>query len=224
MESESADTLQLRPVKAYNAPSYPTYSSASANPALLKKLPSRWQGNAKVIACISVLGTVALTGCDKTHHGGSGGSIYVTRLTEQEAENARTNIVKKVTGDNHARVRMHGGGSGGVGYVVYLTEQETYSIIKAEAEAAGLVLDERPFVEYLPFSIIKVRKRHKNAFLIYVDRGRDDLLRSMHSSKIEKAFRKNRQEASKQNKTADGILWKDFLRLLKEQGEVEKTP
>jgi len=223
MESKSADTLQLRPVKAYNAPDYPTLSDVNGKPALLKKLPSRWQANAKVIACISVLGTVALTGCDKTHHGGSGGSIYVTRLTEQEAENARTGIVKKVTGDNHARVRIHGGGSGGVGYVVYLTEQETYSIIKAEAETAGLKLSETPFVEYEPFSRT-ISKRHNNAFRIGVDRGRDDLVNAMYSRKIREEFRSNRQEASEQNKTADGILWKDFLRLLKEQGEAEKIP
>ena len=89
----------IKPLKTYSTPKYPDYSQAGDNPDMLKKLPSRWRKNAKVLACIGLTGTLSLSGCfpfflgDSTcsncgfpHLGGSGGSpIYVVYLTEQEA-------------------------------------------------------------------------------------------------------------------------------------------
>jgi len=91
--------LSLSPLKKYAAPKYPNYLQTHSNPDLLKKLPSRWQRNAKVLACIGLTGTLSLTGCHEflfgnstcsncgfPHLGGSGGSpIYIVYLTEQEA-------------------------------------------------------------------------------------------------------------------------------------------
>jgi hypothetical protein len=99
---ENYSFLDINPLKDYSTPKYPDYILAYNNPDLLKKLPSRWQKNAKVIACIGLMGgtlsmtnciSIMLTGnrkcsnCGFPHLGGSGGSapIYVVYLTEQEA-------------------------------------------------------------------------------------------------------------------------------------------
>ena len=204
----------LKPVKAYNAPSYPTYSSASANPALLKKLPSRWQGNAKVIACISVLGTVALTGCDNQ---------------KQPDPNTPAGLMEKTKKYNHTRVRMHHGGSGSTFYVVYLTEQDVLSIIQAEAKAAGLVLYERLFdwadeaYELLTYDAIKIHE-YGTGFVFWAEDDREDIDHLLDSKKFKDLFYQIRQEGLDQNKWYEGMLWRDFLRLLKEQEDTEKTP
>ncbi|MCL2563710.1 MAG: hypothetical protein FWE08_06715 [Oscillospiraceae bacterium] len=88
----------LIPAKSYTPPQYPTRADTRGNPALLKKLPSKWRKNAAAVACIGLLGIALLSGCttsspngngndcgwdDHLHHGGSGGApIYVAHLTE----------------------------------------------------------------------------------------------------------------------------------------------
>jgi len=199
----------LRPVQKYAAPAYPTLSEARENPALLEKLPSRWQDNARVVACLGMLGTVALAGCEKNdrpHHGGSGSSFYVARLTEQEVSNKSAVNLANAAGDSSARVRVHHGGfSGSPFYVVYLTEQEALSIIQAEAKAAGLRLHENPAVQ---FRVVE------NAFAIRWDRegGSWNPARSWNST-LSKTLSENEDE---------GTPWSDFLRLLKEQEEQEE--
>jgi hypothetical protein len=54
------EPLKLTPVSNYDAPKIPTL--ADDNSAALKKLPARWQKNAKVIACIGLMGTLSLGG------------------------------------------------------------------------------------------------------------------------------------------------------------------
>ena len=77
----------MSPVAQYTPPEYPTNADAKNNPALLKKLPSRWRRNAAAAACVGLMGTMTLAGCPIfPHHGGAGGApIYVVHLTEQEA-------------------------------------------------------------------------------------------------------------------------------------------
>ena len=53
--------LSIAPVETYEAPEIPVFGSD--NSALLKKLPSRWQKNAKIVACIGIAGTLVLSGC-----------------------------------------------------------------------------------------------------------------------------------------------------------------
>jgi len=199
-QDEEHGELQMKPVKRYGAPGYPTYTVASGNPALLEKLPSRWQENAKVIACIGVFGTVALAGCDGNRRDGDAPNT-----------SSPTDIVTNVLGKNHATVRLHHGGQGSSFYVVYLTEMEVLSIIRKEAEAAGFEMSEKPFVKYRAFSG-EIEESHSNAFAIYParDGSRDDvllsLLRSMRSESVRKAF---------QESGGDGMQWKDFLKILK---------
>ena len=112
MNEKEDGAFNVNPVKKYTSPKYPTYEDVHGDLTLLKKLPSRWKKNAKVLACLGLIGTFALAGHEiffatghEIHHGGEGFSPV---------------------------------------YVVYLTEQETLSIIRAEAEAAGLRLNSVP--------------------------------------------------------------------------------
>jgi len=83
--------FELSALKDYNPPKYPTYLDAKADPALLKKIPSRWKKNMAALACVGLLGGVTvLSGCffpsgGGGHFGGSGGPpAYIVYLTEQE--------------------------------------------------------------------------------------------------------------------------------------------
>jgi len=155
------EDLGVRPVAKYNAPKYPAYTETRGNPALLKKLPSRWEKNARVIACIGLMGSIALSSCATQipggitpntgttlgsindidlHHGGAAmPPVYVVYPTEQEAYTRIEGRANDIVVRTH-----HGGGGGGPIYVAYLTEQEALSIIRAEAEAAGLRLGAIP--------------------------------------------------------------------------------
>ena len=116
------DILSISPLKKYTSPKYPTSAESRSNPALLKKLPSRWQKSAKVLACIGLVGTIALvSGCNADDY-------YIW------------------TNENYEEliVRPHLGGRGISIYIAHLTEQEALSIIRAEAEAAGLRFDATP--------------------------------------------------------------------------------
>jgi len=125
--------LKIKPVETYAAPKIPTFSED--NSALLKKLPTRWQKNAKVLACIGIMGTITLAGCfnsiipydDRPHHGGAPMPYYVVYPTEQELE-----------------FRLHHGGAGRAFYVVYFTEQEAFDIIRSRLETVSLNFDAIP--------------------------------------------------------------------------------
>jgi len=119
--------LSVNPVKTYSAPALPTFGDD--NPTLLKKLPSRWQKNAKVIACIGLVGAFTLSGCNYPLSQNPMLNFITARASYTEDE-----LV----------LRLHTGGSGSAFYVVHLTEQEAFGIIRARLEAAGLNLSDTP--------------------------------------------------------------------------------
>jgi len=55
--------IKITPVKKYAPPKYPTRADAQCAPLLLKRLPSRWQKNAAVVAAVGMLGAMSLTSC-----------------------------------------------------------------------------------------------------------------------------------------------------------------
>ena len=105
----------LSPLKKYEIPKYPIYEIARNNPDLLKKLPSRWQKNARVLGCLGVM--LTLTGCP---------IIF-------------GNTVCKECGFAH-----HGGSGGAPIYIIYLTEQEALDLIRTKAETAGINFNSEP--------------------------------------------------------------------------------
>jgi len=113
--------LNLKPLKKYDIPKYPIFDLARDNPELLKKLPSRWQKNAKVIGCLGIVGMLTLTGCPPFFPGFHGNN--------------------KCPDCGFS----HNGGSGGAPiYIIYLTEQEALTLIQSKAEAAGLDMSAEP--------------------------------------------------------------------------------
>jgi len=127
------DLNQLAPAKEFNVPNYPTLEQARGDVLLLKKLPSRWQKNATVIACAGMLAMSALTGCaprnDHTSIDPENTPIYWSGNPAYL--------------DTEIRVH-HGGGGGGPYYVVYLTEQEFTGFLRSMLEDAGLNLSTTP--------------------------------------------------------------------------------
>ena len=122
--------LSIKAVEIYNAPEILTLSGNSQ--PLLKKLPKRWQKNAKVIACFGVIGTLTLSG-----------GIHPF------SQNSTTNLINAQASysgydESDLVIRLHSGGAGSSFYVVHLTEQEALGIIRARLEAAGLDFSATP--------------------------------------------------------------------------------
>jgi len=122
--------LCIKPVEAYNAPKVPTLSGNTQ--PLLKKLPNRWQKNAKVIACIGVVGAFTL----------SGGMYPFSQSLANDLVHAQAGY--NGYSESELVIRLHGGGAGSSFYVVHLTEQEAFGIIRARLEAAGLDFSATP--------------------------------------------------------------------------------
>ena len=55
--------IKVTPVKKYAPPKYPTRADAQCAPLLLRKLPSRWEKNAAVVAAVGMIGAMTLTSC-----------------------------------------------------------------------------------------------------------------------------------------------------------------
>ena len=130
--------ISVTPVKKYAAPKYPTIADAQCAPLLLKKLPSRWEKNAKVVAAVGMIGAITLTSC----------GVFEPKIRGYSP--ASKNYL------NVAPVFVHGEGTGYMGCVmivppVFLSEQEALAVIKNEAENSGLKFNAEP-PEYIATS------------------------------------------------------------------------
>jgi len=128
--------LSITPVENYKVPEMPVYGDE--NPALLKKLPSRWRKSAKVLASLGLIGTLALSGCASAN-----GTVYP--YPPARPYNSIVHNLGLAQGsysgysESNLLVRLHSGGGGGSVYVVHLTEQEAFGVIRERLESAGLV-------------------------------------------------------------------------------------
>ncbi|MCL2837704.1 MAG: copper amine oxidase N-terminal domain-containing protein [Oscillospiraceae bacterium] len=136
MKNHKNDLLSINPMENYNAPRIPTLSDD--NSAALKKMPNRWKKNAKVIACVGIMGTMTLAGLAYPLAQAPNGN--------NDAENAVYNGQAAYSGYSETDLifRLHGGGGGSAFYVVYFTEQEAFNIIRSQLEAVGLDFDAVP--------------------------------------------------------------------------------
>jgi len=126
--------LNITPVEKYEAPKIPTLQDTRSNPALLKKLPSRWKKNVAVITCLGLLGSSVFSGCTQP----PGDAPYANN--GQEGYHSSYNGYSEFD----LAFRIHHGGAGSATYVVHLTEQEAFGIIRAQLEAAGLSFSDTP--------------------------------------------------------------------------------
>ncbi|MCL2377004.1 MAG: copper amine oxidase N-terminal domain-containing protein [Defluviitaleaceae bacterium] len=127
--------LQISPVTDYKAPEIPMFGDNNSD--ILKKLPSRWQKNAKVIASLGLVGIFALSGCD-------GRDNINWRQNNIEYNLGYAQGIYNGYSESELLVRLHTGGGGGSGYIVHLTEQEAFGIIRARLGTAGLVFGSIP--------------------------------------------------------------------------------
>jgi len=154
----SKDLLNITPALEYKAPKIPTLKDTRANPAILKKLPSRWRKNAAVITCLGILGSSVFSGCAQSPgdvayvDSGNGGEDYsggYNGADDGQAEDSGSGYNGGDSGqagyhssyngysEFDLTLRVHHGGSGSAVYVVHLTEQEALGIIRAQLEAVG---------------------------------------------------------------------------------------
>ena len=145
MNDINDDFLRVEPVKSYTPPNLPTQEEA--NLAQLKKLPSRWQKNAAVIACMSFVGAVTLSGfsyaVDYANRPHQDTAVYAQSQQREEQSEQNGQIeptqLQAAIAAAELDIRIHIGGRAFVPfYVVHITEQEALAIIRAKLETAGL--------------------------------------------------------------------------------------
>jgi len=151
--------LDINPVENYKAPELPMFGENNAK--LVKKLPTRWQKNKKIIAGLGLLGVFALSGCVYPgaygyENGGYSGSTnyppeYIYSGTVNSTRyNSIIHNLEYTRGsyqgysEDDLLVRIHTGGGGGSSYMVHLTEHEAFGIIRTRLEAAGLRFETPP--------------------------------------------------------------------------------
>ncbi|MCL2528157.1 MAG: hypothetical protein FWE42_07020 [Defluviitaleaceae bacterium] len=130
--------LCVNPVEDYQVPEIPTFEED--NSRLLKKLPTRWQKCAKVIAGIGLVGMLALSRCG--NRAGEFGPHYINHNL------GYTHGSYRGFSEGNLLVRLHTGGMGSSFYMAHLTEQEAFGIIRGRLEAAGLSFDVPPAASY----------------------------------------------------------------------------
>ena len=138
MRNNDESLLRIGPVEEYCAPEIPKLEETRDKVALLKKLPSRWQKNAKVVACIGLAGALTLSGCAHYLRSQYNAVDNITHSQESGYEAFQNQEEFDLV------VRLHGGGAGSLFYVVHMTEQEVIGIIRNLLEAAGLNFDADP--------------------------------------------------------------------------------
>ena len=177
MKKFNDDFKNLTPCERYAAPELP--KADEKNTVLLKKLPSRWQKNAKVVAAIGLASAIIFSGC-------AGFSDIGTQNNEQ-----RYNEAFRVSNSrSDIEVRLHFGGSGTAFYVAHITEQEATQMILALLETAGLDLstrlpDFRALAGFTPAFELDLFDESKNVGIVFVDnlcrhssfRGRTDVIK-----------------------------------------------
>jgi len=121
--------LCINPVEVYKAPDIPMFGDNK--PALLRQLPKRWQKNAKVIACVGVIGVFTLSGC-------------ASPFSQNLGNTGKEQMLYSGYSEEELVIRTHVGGGGPSFYIVHLTEQEAFGIIRARLEKAGLNFSATP--------------------------------------------------------------------------------
>jgi hypothetical protein len=140
------ENLKLAPVKNYEPPKIPTLKEN--NSEALKKLPSRWKKNARVIACIGLLGTLSFAQL----------ASPVYAHCEEQRETLEETFGE--ISENGLLIRAHFDdfAGGAPFYVVHFTEQEALNIIRTRLESEGFNFNAPP-PEYI--ALVHGRSRIK---------------------------------------------------------------
>ncbi len=132
--------MQIKPIKKYKIPKYPIKYVILNDPNILKNIPRRWKGNAKVGIALSSLLLLTLAACSQRG----------VKLPEEAVSNNkpidlsnRKIAANVIPGQKASPIFEHGEGSGSYGCVsvsppVFLSEEEALEVIIEEAAKYGL--------------------------------------------------------------------------------------
>ncbi len=131
--------MEVKPLKSYKIPTYPEKYIVLHDPNILKILPQRWKGNAKVGIALSSVLMLMLSGCGQKTAGNAGAPG--TENAKEGTGMGQTNSIVTV-----APIFEHGAGRGSFGCVsvappAFLSEAEAYEVIAEEVKREGLVLE-----------------------------------------------------------------------------------
>jgi hypothetical protein len=143
--------MEIKAVKKYKAPSYPSKEEILHNPQLLKAMPERWKGSLTAGIALSSLMVITLTACgDKFSYGKPGTTVSGTNSPSAPVDSQ--SVVPETGGQDTTLIPfitpvfIHGDGRGSFGCVsvappAFLSEEEAFQVVREEAEKQGLKLE-----------------------------------------------------------------------------------
>lgn len=136
--------MDVKPLSSYKVPAYPEKHIVLRNPNILKSLPQRWKGNAKIGIALSSLVMMMLSGC--TENSDEPGRPAAITGTGETAAVKQTNTKLQISYEI-APVFRHGDGRGSFGCVsvappAFLSEAEAFEVISEEAKREGIIFSE----------------------------------------------------------------------------------
>jgi hypothetical protein len=146
-------TLEIRPVKTYAAPRYPTKQAVTLDHAVLRAIPVRWKAKPAVCLALALTVSSGLYGCGGTAAG---------TLPNKETPSVSGTVSQAPPGtagpgENQPLalaipIFQHGGGRGSYGCEsvappVFLSEEEAAQVIREEAELMGVHFDGSKSIE-----------------------------------------------------------------------------
>jgi len=135
--------MEVKPLKSYKTPAYPEKYVVLRNPTILKSIPQRWKGNAKIGLALSSIIMLMLTGCrDRINE--SGEPMPRNDGDERLPVTQTTDIVRAIP--IVTPIFEHGDGRGSFGCVsvappAFLSEAEAYEVISEEAKREGIIFE-----------------------------------------------------------------------------------
>ncbi len=145
--------MEIKPIEKYKTPKYPLKYMVLNNPNILKNIPKRWKGNAKIGIALSSLLLLTLTACSQSGKKLPDEVVSSNKPVDLSNRKIAANVIP---GQKVSPIFEHGEGSGSFGCVsvsppVFLSEEEALGIIVEEASKYGLTL--HPGAEELETSI-----------------------------------------------------------------------
>ena len=153
--------MDIRSVREYRSPSYPTQGILAEHPELLRLVPERWRRNRLVLTGLGLTCSLLLAGCPPPREklgDASGSKAETSPLVDAPEDSSRLGAARIQPSQAAEKTKRSGGpdplvapvfehGAGvdtpGLGVAVmpaFLTEEDARGIVISEARAAGLAL------------------------------------------------------------------------------------
>lgn len=132
--------MQTKPLKSYRTPAYPDKNIFLRNPGIMRTLPERWKGNARIGIAVSFFSMLMLTGCLQKIDDND-------EAVPKVREGVELSVIQNDTPGLIAPIFKHGDGRGSFGCVsvappTFLSEAEAFEVISEEAKKEGIIFKE----------------------------------------------------------------------------------